>query len=200
MSDRRLRVLLVCLWAAWATVILSRVWTEPEVQRMPLAYKTGTAPPPQAAGAPAVKRPARVESADNSFKPPKNIFTPIEVVKERILAEQASKQARRSAPPSPPAPPPVVVASVPPPSPEAIAAQKAREQLKGFRFLGYLEREGEPMAFISKDRAIFLLKAGEMVEGRIQVKAVEASFVKLLHLPTRVETTIPLTPEGGTRS
>lgn len=200
MSDRRVQLLLVGLLAAWAALILLRLWEEPEVQRAPLTYKSGMAPPSQVAGVPAVKRPTRVDLADNSFKPPKNIFTPIEVVKERLLAEQAAKQARRNPPAPPPAPPPVVVAAVPPPSPEVLAAQKAREQLKEYRFLGYLSKEGEPMAFISKGRAIFLLRAGEMVEERIQVKTVEASFVKLLHLPTRVETTIPLTPEGGTRS
>ncbi|WP_447973538.1 hypothetical protein [Nitrospira sp. Kam-Ns4a] len=84
-----------------------------------------------------------------------------------------------------------------PPAPEVLAAQKAREQMAQYRFLGYLTQDGEDLVFLRKGQAIYLLKAGDMLEDRIQVKTIDATSVKLLHLPTRVEATVPLTTDGA---
>lgn len=200
MSEARKGLLLVGLVAAWAALITMRVFQEPEVQRVPLTYRSGAVAPPQTTGTPAVKRPARMDQSPSAFQPPTNIFTPIEVVQERLLAAETARQARATPLPPPVAPPPPPVTAPPPPAPEAVAAQKAREQMAQYRFLGYLTQFGEDLAFLRKGQAVFLLRAGEMVEDRIQVTTITAASVKLRHVPTRVETTLPLTPEGGTKS
>ncbi|MGH7255607.1 MAG: hypothetical protein ACREI3_07495, partial [Nitrospirales bacterium] len=92
--------------------------------------------------------------------------------------------------------PPTVVAP-PPPSPEEIARQQARQQLSQYRYVGYLIQAGESKAFLGKGREIYIVRTGDTVEGRVQVAAIEPTTVKLRDTPTNLETTIPLTKNGG---
>lgn len=80
-----------------------------------------------------------------------------------------------------------------------LAGQRAREQLNQFRFLGYLTKGGESQAFLTNGQAIYIVKQGEMLEGRVQVNRIEPETVVLstqvLETGSHVQATIPLTPD-----
>ena len=64
-----------------------------------------------------------------------------------------------------------------------------------YRFLGYLIRMGDQRAFLSKGRKIYIVRAGEMLDDRIKIQAMDASSVKLSHQGTRMVTTLTLKKE-----
>ena len=91
----------------------------------------------------------------------------------------------------------------PPPSPEEVASEAARqqealgrkqsqEQLAQYRVLGYLSREGVLHAFLGRGREIYIVHTGEMLEGRILVKSIDASSVVLREVHTNLEATLSL--------
>ncbi len=127
-----------------------------------------------------------------TFSQPRNIFAPIG------LQKVVPKQITPITPPSQPtiAPP----SPVPPgPSPSDLAAQRARQQLNQFRFLGYLTKGGESQAFLTNGQAIYIVKQGEMLEGQVQVNKIEPETIVLStqvwESGNQVQATIPLTPE-----
>jgi len=90
--------------------------------------------------------------------------------------------------PPPPPPPP------PPPSPEEAAAEQARrkrdeaiqqvnQQIRQFRFLGYLIENGETKAFVGKGQELFIVRNGEVLEGQIVVSQIDQTSV-ILGVPT----------------
>ena len=135
-----------------------------------------------------------------------------------LAARKKAEQVAVSAAPAPPAPPP--------PTPEELAAQEAKRQaelvaqeaqrqaalarqqkeqaiqqartaMSKYRFLGYLTRNGAPQAFLGKDKEIYIVRTGETVEGRIQVKSIDALTVKLLEQTTSTEASLTLVKEGN---
>jgi hypothetical protein len=130
------------------------------------------------------------------FSPPRNIFAPLGMQPN----QQETRVASTSRPtgktlPVPPPPP------TPPPGPSAaeLAGQRAREQLNQFRFLGYLTKGGESQAFLTNGQAIYIVKQGEMLEGRVQVNKIEPETVVLStqvwETGNHIQATIPLTPD-----
>ena len=129
-----------------------------------------------------------------TFSQPRNIFAPFG--SKRLVVKQEHPKASQPSPvvaPPPPAPPPG-------PSPEELAAQRARQQLNQFRFLGYLTKGGESQAFITNGQAIYIVKQGEMLEGQVQVNKIEPETIvlstKIWETGNQVQATIPLTPEA----
>ncbi len=128
-----------------------------------------------------------------SFSKPRDIFSPIR--KKRITVTKKKRQGD--------SPPTANIALSPPvprgPSPEELAAQRAREQLNQFRFLGYLTKGGESQAFLTNGQAIYIVKQGEMLEGQVQVNKIEPETIVLStqvwETGNQVQATIPLTPE-----
>ncbi|PJA78574.1 MAG: hypothetical protein CO149_03240, partial [Nitrospirae bacterium CG_4_9_14_3_um_filter_51_5] len=115
-----------------------------------------------------------------TFSLPRNIFAPLGT--SQIVARQETDSAPTSRPtwkalPPPPQPPP------PGPSAADLAGQRAREQLNQFRFLGYLTKGGESQAFLTNGQAIYIVKQGEILEGRVQVNKIEPETVVL---PTQI--------------
>jgi hypothetical protein len=71
-------------------------------------------------------------------------------------------------------------------------------ELSEYRFLGYLVKRGESMAFLEKGHDIYIVKTGDVVNRAVQVKTIDPGFVKLVDARTAVEATIPLTkPAAG---
>ncbi|MCA9468269.1 MAG: hypothetical protein KC643_22910, partial [Nitrospira sp.] len=101
-------------------------------------------------------------------------------------------QAIRNQPPPPPPTPPG-------PSPGELAAQRARQELTQFRFLGFLTKGGESQAFLTNGQAIYIVKQGEMLEGRVQVHKIEPETVtlstKIWETGNVIQAAIPLTPD-----
>ena len=128
------------------------------------------------------------------FSLPRNIFAPIGMPKTSAVPQQQKPSTPPNIVASSPAPPP-------PPglSPEELAAQRARQQLNEFRFLGYLTRGGESQAFLTNGQAIYIVKQGEMLEGQVQVNRIEPETIvlstKIWETGNQVQATIPLTPE-----
>jgi len=128
-----------------------------------------------------------------TFSQPRNIFAPFR--SQRIVAKQERPKVSQASPVIAPPPP----AAPPGPSPGELAAQRARQQLNKFRFLGYLTKGGESQAFITNGQAIYIVKQGEMLEGQVQVNKIEPETIvlstKIWETGNQVQATIPLTPE-----
>jgi hypothetical protein len=128
-----------------------------------------------------------------TFSQPRNIFAPLGL--QKVVTKQkttATSPTQTTIAPASPAPPPG-------PSPSDLAAQRARQQLNKFRFLGYLTKGGESQAFLTNGQAIYIVKQGEMLEGQVQVNKIEPETIVLstqvLETGNQVQATIPLTPE-----
>ncbi len=127
-----------------------------------------------------------------TFSQPRDIFSPPE------LRTRVARPATSSPPPSRPSMTPSVA---PPsgPSPAELAAQRARQQLNQFRFLGYLTKGGESQAFLTNGQAIYIVKQGEMLDGQVQVHKIDPETIVLStqvwETGNQVQATIPLTPE-----
>jgi hypothetical protein len=80
-----------------------------------------------------------------------------------------------------------------------LALQQARQLMEQYRFLGYLMRGGEQRAFIGKGRELYIVGMGEAVEGRLKIKAMTESSVKLLDSNTSLEATLQLSKDSGGR-
>lgn len=128
------------------------------------------------------------------FSTPRNIFAPLGM--QDLLGQQETKKAATSRPTEVTAPPPP-----PPPGPSAeeLAGQRARQQLNQFRFLGYLTKGGESQAFLTNGQAIYIVKQGEILEGRVQVNKIEPETVilstQVWETGNQIQATIPLTPD-----
>ena len=129
-----------------------------------------------------------------TFSQPRNIFAPLGL--RKVVAKQKTPITPT---PSRPTSAPSSPASPPGPSPSDLAAQRARQQLNKFRFLGYLTKGGESQAFLTNGQAIYIVKQGEMLEGQVQVNKIEPETIVLstqvLETGNQVQATIPLTPE-----
>lgn len=220
MTKRAQILLFGALLLLWAGVIAVRVMTEPEPQRVPLKFVSGQTVVRETlhkdSSAPAVVAPKQVVTTQVVFKTPKNIFAPLDIrtdeareaeARARLLA--ARKKTEQVAATAPQLPPP------PQPTPEELAAreaqrqaelarqqkeqaiQQARKAMGQYRFLGYLTQNGSPQAFLGKGSDIYIVRAGETIEGKIQVKSIDAAAVKLLEQNTSTETSLPLVKEGS---
>ena len=153
--------------------------------------------PQGASNLPSVTSLSLNESFPNSrqlvtFSQPRNIFAPLGI-RNKVVTKQKVPVA--------PSPSPKIPVSSPPPAPSPgdLAAQRARQQLNQFRFLGYLTKGGESQAFLTNGQAIYIVKQGEMVEGQVQVNKIEPETIvlstQILETGGNVQATIPLTPE-----
>ena len=132
-----------------------------------------------------------------AFSKPRNIFAPLGS-KNPVLRPVAKTPSRKpSSRPSTRTPRPPV--SPPGPSPGELAAQRARQQLNQYRFLGYLKKGGESQAFLTNGEAIYIVKQGETLEGRIQIHKIDPTTIvlstRVRETGDNVEATIPLTKE-----
>lgn len=129
------------------------------------------------------------------FSTPRNIFAPLGMTQQQDLEKQlaADAAAAKLAASSLSTPPPAG------PSAEELARQRALQQLNQFRFLGYLTKGGESQAFLTNGQAIYIVKQGEMLEGRVQVNKIEPENVVLStqvwETGNHVQATIPLTSD-----
>ena len=110
---------------------------------------------------------------------PRNIFSPFNLLPPKPPAPPTppSRQKKLSPPPTTTIQPQVVVP--PGPSPIELATQRAQEQLRQFRFLGYLKKGGESQAFLTKGQSIYIVKQGATVEGRILVNRIDPTLIVL---------------------
>lgn len=193
MTNQRKWLVLGGLLLAWGMVTIFQMSDSAPTDPMPHAAARNPLPPIKDLELdPAFPNPRQTAT----FAIPRNIFAPLG------MSQVASQQETDSAPTSRPgwkALPPPPQSPPPGPSPADLAGQRAREQLNQFRFLGYLTKGGESQAFLTNGQAIYIVKQGEMLEGRVQVHKIEPETVVLstqvLETGSHVQATIPLTPD-----
>jgi hypothetical protein len=193
MTNQRKWLVLGGLFFAWGLVTIFQMSDSAPTDPMPHSATLGTPLPP-------IKDLELDNAFPNprqtaTFSIPRNIFAPLGMPQVARQESDRGLTSRSTAEVPPPPPPP------PPPGPSAadLAGQRAREQLNQFRFLGYLTKGGESQAFLTNGQAIYIVKQGEMLEGRVQVHKIEPETVilstQVLETGTHVQATIPLTPD-----
>lgn len=213
MTERAKWGLLALLALIWVGLLAMRTVTQEEPARVPLQYRSGQtlskAAAGHASGVPTVAKLAKSREEDITFQTPKNIFAPLE--RPVDIAEQQAKARARLARSGKAGTLPVVAKGPPPPpppAPEEVAAQQARQQwemvaqrarqaMAQYRFIGYLTQNGEPRAFLGKGRELYIVRAGETLEEQIHVATIETSSLKLRDGASQVESALPLAKEGG---
>ena len=137
-----------------------------------------------------------------TLKNPRNIFAPL---KDPDIPKKVQVSSERPSPPPPSAQP----ASSPTspqstgPSPAELAAKQAKEEMRQYKFFGYLTKEGIQQGFLSNGKMIYIVKRGETLEKGIAIKSLDAAEVVLSkyvkQAGTTVEATLPLTKDkqGG---
>ena len=103
---------------------------------------------------------------------------------------------------------PVEPAGPPPPSAEELAAQaereqqalkvkQAREQMAQFRYLGYLNQNGERKGFVGKGHEIYIVRQGDTLDDRFLVATIDANAVTLRDAAQNLETTLQLKSDSS---
>jgi len=189
------------------SILLIRLFAEPDRAHVPLTYVSGTrlhveggrSQPTAALKVNVALLAAGRLRAEEELIRPKNIFAPLQIQKAPPAKKTSVPLVK--APPVP-APPPVVVPTVPPPpTPEELATQArimaeqaALMELGQFRYLGYLSRQGREDAFLTKGKDMHIVKIGDAIEQRIVVRLITPTAVTLRESQSGVEKTVPLTP------
>ncbi len=209
MTNRSKWVLLGLLVLVWAALLVQRGMNASEPARVPLKFKSGQTLSREAArgtgGLPTLIESQTANAKQVMFKKPKNIFAP--------LTARIKKPTRPR--PRPAMKPPSVRSAPPPLSQDELARRQqeleaaqarqqqeletaqARQRMGQYRFLGYLIRMGDQRAFLSKGREIYIVRAGEMLDDRIKIQAMDDSSVELRHQGTTMVTTLTLKKDGS---
>ena len=193
MSDDPKLKLLAGLVVVFVGMLIFRLVTEPEPQRVPLTYKSGhVATSENSSSLPSLKQPISRHATSATVKrhPPKNIFAPLEFPKPK--RKKTKKAKPRGAPPPKPVAAPLPLG----PTPEELTAAQARKLMAQYRVLGYATDGGQPQAFLGKGTKIFIVGIGETLEGRIQIAEITDTAVKLRETRTNLETTLPYKKAG----
>lgn len=214
MTDHHQWSLLGWLLLVWLTLGCIRVMTDPEPQRLPSMLRVGpslAAPSVRTAvPGPTLVHPIQAKADDPPFTTPKNIFAPLEPPAETRTHRSADTQGRTPGDSQPTAPPstpgPMTPSALPLRSPKESASQRlrqqqeeARQRMAQYRLLGYLSRDGEQRIFLQKGQEIYILRAGELAEGYIQVMTIDSAAVRLKETVTGLEMSLALMKrEDGT--
>lgn len=154
------------------------------------------------------REPSKQSLSQPSMKPAISLAQP---AKPAPLPEPARPMVPvPSLPPPPPVtarpvllPPPTPPPAIPPTKPAGQEARLweeaalARQHMGDYRFLGYVTQGGQRRAFVGKGSEIYITGVGEMVEGTIVVKLMDATSVTLLDQTTHAEHTLHLVKEPG---
>ena len=193
--------LLVLLGVVWIMILLVQfsddsepvVVTSNQTMTASVSSRSSSKSQPSLALADVLKHPRQKVK----FSKPRNIFAPLNSRNSGLRQVAKAPPPKPSSRPSPiarrpPTPPPG-------PSPGALATQRARQQLNQYRFLGYLKKGGESQAFLTNGEAIYIVRQGETLEGRIHIHKIDPTTIvlstKVRETGDNIEATIPLTKE-----
>lgn len=87
----------------------------------------------------------------------------------------------------PPPPPPKELPPPPPPPPTAPPVP--------FNFVGLLQDQAKPTAFLARDDQLLLVSAGDTLEGVYHIDSISAEAIVLTYLPLKERQSIPIS--GG---
>lgn len=208
------KVMLGGLVGIWATVAAVQVSSLPELREAPLTYVSGQrvtkAAKLNVTDDALEIRPMRIVAAQLPSTPKRNIFEAVDTLtsEKRLVRAAANKKEVTPPIPVPVVAMPVVPPAPPMPSPEELAEQAARqaqerkrhqlrELMAQYRYLGYLTREGEQKAFLGKGQEIYIIHAGDTLDGQFQVASITPTAVKILAAQSNVEATLQLKSESS---
>jgi hypothetical protein len=122
---------------------------------------------------------------DTNFSAPRNIFAPPTLQGGLPVAGEMSGDA-----------------SAPPPE-ETLRYQAAIAALAQFRYVGYLQMgdtplQRRPIAVLSKNDEIHVVRVGEKVDDRVIVKQITPEEIMLVETTAQIEQTITLSEEPST--
>lgn len=153
------------------------------------------------------------QGRDARSNPMKNIFAMSDWQERPPRNAQSRGATAKSNLPAVPSTPEVVIP--PPPMPsmpslDELAAQAARQlqenlikQTKDlmaqYRYLGYVYRAGRNQAFLGKGNEIYILKEGDILDGRFLVRSIKATSVMLHEGRTNVEGWVELDKDQSIR-
>jgi hypothetical protein len=83
---------------------------------------------------------------------------------------------------------------------DTLRYQAAVAELAQFRYLGYLQmgetpRQRQPMAVLSKNDEVHVVRAGEKIDNRVVVKQISPDEVTLVETASQIEQAVPLSQE-----
>lgn len=216
--ERIKRSFLIGLWVVWVAILGLRWFIHQESVHVPLKYTSGQKASRTAPGVPAVVTRISLRETDLSPPTPKNIFAPLVVPGITPPPRAKSKMLAPSSVPPAGVPVTYTPPPTPPLSPEELAAQQerlrreqaaqqaqrqreaaiqqTRQQMSQYRFLGYLNKNGESQAFLGKGQDLYIVRVGETVEGEIHVATHDDSSLTLRDPTTQVEHTLQLKKDG----
>lgn len=198
------------LIAVWLVLLYVNVIAVPPPPEVPLKFKSGQPDPVvRQAGLIDVWEVYSLQAQVRELPgaPKKNIFAATTIARSpnsqaKIAAlkkQQALAAASVIASPTP--------ATPPPPSPEELARQQEmlrqqqlREQMAQYRYLGYVNQNGEQKAFLGKGREIHILRQGDKLDGQFVVVSIEPTAVKITESTSKLETVLTLKKEDAPSS
>ena len=121
----------------------------------------------------------------------RNIFKPIFVDEIKMMKQKAMAVKPL------PIPPVNVVAVKPVPAAQPVAKPEAQPEtlqstLAKFTFLGYLQKDNRKTVFLSKDKEIILVKAGDIFAKRYEATSITEKALSIRVTDTKEEIIIPL--------
>ncbi len=182
--------LLIILLAIWGLLLFYRIATYQKPRTAPLKYVKGKAVikteeikerGEDKKGESRFRKDLLYKKPDASFRITKNIFAPLYTPPPPVKK-----------PPSP-TPPPKPEIKVP--TPEEIAMEKSKAELKKIKYLGFMNKGGVNEAFLSKDNELITVKKGEVIKGRYLIKDATPNSVIIQDKETQIEQIVTLSGE-----
>jgi hypothetical protein len=186
-GDRKKILALIVLGLLWGG-LLARQWLTPaELTRVPLTNVTGLASSPHAVRTPTGGLQVQLDllaaartQRDMTFTAPRNIFA-----LPRLDSQVASGASQEGADLS---------------ADEAARQQAVLAALAQFHYLGFIRMEEDrrtnaPMAVLTRNDDVHVVRAGQTVDDQVIVKTVTPESVTLQDRASRLEQMVPLSVE-----
>lgn len=183
--------ILIILLSVWAILIIYRIVSYEKPKTAPLKYVKGkaiikaeeiTARDADKKAGVGLRLDLLNKKLGDSVQITRNIFAP-------LYTPPPPPPKKPLAPPLPPKP------EIKVPKPEEIAIEKSKTELKKFKYLGFLNKDGVNEAFLSKDNELISVKKGEIIKGKYLIKEITAATVIIQDKEIQIEETINLS--GG---
>lgn len=161
--------LLYILLAVLAASAIYRIFTAPEDKRAPLKYKTGA----KSSESGVRSMPPSVSIGGQELKTGKEDMPGIELSKLASVKIKPPQSGANLFYPffiKEPPPPPKPVVALPPP------VDPVEEELKLFRFMGFLEKGKGKEIFLAKGQNTYIVKSGDVIEEKFKVNVMEKSI------------------------
>ncbi len=195
MNRQRLVLLVLLIGFGGALVWSYRAMPRQKTVATPSARQQGNVPRPAvaAAGSAAPAEQARSLRIDVLDKQPatfkgyqRNLFRPV-FVDEVTLMKQKAAAVKPLAPVKPVLPP---LPATPPI--QAAQPEGPQRELARFTFLGFMKKDNKKTIFLSKDKDIVLVRAGERFGGRYEASSITDQALTILVPDTGEQIVIPL--------